>query len=563
MRRLRIPFVLIVAVLAIAVGAVVGTVTAQTPGRADARYRIYAAALAAVESDYVEPLDSLCSEATVCGSEALVYESIDGMLRTLDPHSSFFSPKQFAQMRERQEGRYFGIGISIVGVSGDVTVTALFEGSPAYRAGIRRGDIIAKVGDEDAKGWSTDDVVKRVKGPKGTSVELTIRRPGLDTPIVMTVERDEIKIATVQTAFMLAPGTGYIRLHDFAETSNDELGAALSRLKSAGMQRVVLDLRDNPGGPLDQAIKVANRFLRRDQVIVSTRGRIPNSDEDYKATQQGGYTDQPMIVLVNRGSASASEIVTGAMQDHDRALIVGETTFGKALVQSVYPISNGAGLALTTGRYYTPSGRMIQRPWDASFDEYLTYAQHDQTGDRPHNPAELKHTDANRPVYGGGGIEPDHFIDGPVEGFNPSRFSRLLASSNFSAFAAFAERFAREGDARPGSAEGPAAHLVAPGWVLTDAMMDEFHQFLVDRHVKIDEAALQTDRTFIKAMIHYEVDVDLFGVEEARRTFSKVDPQLQAAAGYFGEAADLLDLNASSTAGRTVRAPAANPPTLR
>jgi carboxyl-terminal processing protease len=563
MSRPRIPFPLVVAGVCIVAGAALGTVAAQTPSRADVRYRVYAAALAAVESRYVEPVDSLCSEPTVCGSEALVYESIDGMLRTLDPHSSFFSPKQFAQMRERQEGRYFGIGISIVSVGGDVTVTALFEGSPAYRAGIRRGDVITKVGDEDARGWTTDDVVKRVKGPKGTSVVLTLRRPGLDTPIILTVERDEIKIATVQTAFMLAPGTGYIYLHDFAETSNAELGDALSKLKGEGMQRLVLDLRDNPGGPLDQAIAIANRFLHNGQVIVSTRGRIPNSDADYKADHEGGYTRDPMIMLVNRGSASASEIVTGAMQDHDRALVVGETTFGKALVQSVYPISNGAGLALTTGRYYTPSGRMIQRPWDASFDDYLTYSQHDQTGQWRHDPSQLKYTDGHRSVYSGGGIEPDHFIVGPVDGFNPSRFSRLLAGSSFSAFAGFAERFSREGDTRPGSKAGPDSHRVSPGWTLTDAMLDEFHQYLVDRHVKIDEAALQADRPFVKAMIHYEVDVDLFGVEEARRNLSKVDPQLLAATGYFDEAAHLLQLNDAATAGRTVRAPAANAPTLR
>jgi carboxyl-terminal processing protease len=561
MSRLRIPFAATVAGLSIVGGAWLGVVTAQAPpSRPDARYRVYTAALAAIENEYVEPVDSLCSEPNVCGSEALVYASIEGMLRTLDPHSSFFSPRAFAQMRERQEGRYFGIGISIVSTAGDVTVTSLFEGSPAYRAGIRRGDIIAKVGDEDAKGWPTEEVVKRVKGPKGTSIDLTIRRPGLEALIPLRVERDEIKIVTVRTAFMIAPGTGYVRLQDFSETTDAELGEALGRLKAQGLQRLVLDLRENPGGPLDQAIKVANRFLRSGQMIVSTRGRIPNSDEDYRASQEGGYTTEPLIVLVNRDSASASEIVTGAMQDHDRGLVVGETTFGKALVQSVYPISNGAGLALTTGRYYTPSGRMIQRPWDSSFDEYLTYRDRDQSSGGPHNPSDLMYTDGHRKVYGGGGIEPDHFVPGPVEGFNPTRFSRLLNSRGV--FVGFAEHFTKEGDLRPGARSG-AAHRVEPGWVMTDAMMDEFHQYLEDLHVKIDESALSTDRTFIKAMIHYEVDVDLFGVEEARRRFSPSDPQLQAALGYFGEAGALLQLDASGTGGRTVRAPAANASTIQ
>lgn len=537
MRKFGVPSVTVVAVVAVVLGVFAGATTAEMQDRANARYRIYTAALAAIEAEYVEPITDLCAPDAVCGTEALVYESIDGMLRTLDPHSSFFSPRDFARMRERQEGRYFGIGISIMAVGGEVTVTSLFEGSPAYRAGIRRGDIIAGVGDEDAKDWTSDDVVKRVKGPKGTTVDLRIRRPGLDGVIALTVERDEIRIATVRTAFMIAPGTGYVRLQDFSETTNTELGEALTKLKQAGMERLVLDLRDNPGGPLDQAIAVSNRFLRQGQAIVETRGRIPNANEQYRANQRGGYTDVPLVVLVNRDSASAAEIVTGAMQDHDRGLVVGETTFGKALVQSVYPIANGAGLALTTGRYYTPSGRMIQRPWDGSFDEYTLYRQRDQEATREHSPAELRYTDGNRKVYSGGGVEPDRFVPGPIEGFNPSRFSRALMSRQV--FVGFAERFTKEGDNRPG-ARSAATYRVAPGWLLTDAMLEQFRAYLDDLRVRIDEDAFRQDLAFIKAMLHFEVDVDLFGIEEARRVLSRADPQLQAALGYFGEAEALL-----------------------
>jgi carboxyl-terminal processing protease len=539
MGRPRAKSTVIVTALGVAAGLWWGTAVARMQDRADARYRIYTAALAAVEKDYVEPLDTRCSSPRICGSEALIYDSIDGMLRTLDPHSSFFDPASFAALRERQEGHYFGIGIQITKVGDDVTVSSLFEGSPAYRAGVRRGDIIARVGTEEAKNWTTEDVVKRVKGPRGTTVDIGIRRPGVDQLIPLTIERDEIRIPSVRTAFMIAPGTGYVRLQDFSETTDTELGEALTRLKGQGMQRVVLDLRENLGGPLDQAIKVASRFLNRGQMVVYTRGRIPNSDEDYRVRETGGFTSEPLIVLVNRQSASASEIVTGAMQDHDRGLIVGETTFGKALVQSVYPIANGAGLALTTGRYYTPSGRMIQRPWDGSFDEYLTYALRDQNGQRDHSSAQLKFTDGKRKVYGGGGIEPDHFIVGPVEGFNPTRFSRAIMNRSY--FVAFAEQFTKEGDTRPG-ARSAAPHKVAPGWQMTDAILDEFHQFLIDRNVKIDEDAFQTDRTFLKAMIRFEVDLDLFGVEEARRNLTAVDPQAQAALKFFDEAGKLLSL---------------------
>jgi carboxyl-terminal processing protease len=233
------------------------------------------------------------------------------------------------------------------------------------------------------------------------------------------------------------------------------------------------------------------------------------------------------------------------MQDHDRALVVGETTFGKALVQSVFPISNSAGLALTTGRYYTPSGRMIQRPWDGSFDEYLTYAQREQDPTRGHAPESLRYTDGKRPVYGGGGIEPDDFVAGPTEGFNPARFSRLLVSRAL--FVGFAGRFAREGDTRPGAASA-APHRVTEGWRVTDAMIDEFHQYLVDEGIRVDETAFTADRAFVRAMIRFEVDTDLFGTAVARKNLSSVDPQVQAALGYFDQAKALLQLNASRAA---------------
>jgi carboxyl-terminal processing protease len=541
MQTRGIPAALAVVILSTLAGGMLGAQAgaSQERDRATERYRIYADALAAVEREYVEAIEP----------SQLVYGSIDGLLRTLDPHSSFLEPREYERMREQQGGRYPGIGITIVSQDGLITVTQLFEGSPAYRAGIRRNDVIARVGQpvpgkspreiawEETKGWSTEEVVKRVRGPKGTTVEISIRRPGLDTLIDLTVERDQIQITTVRTAFMIASGTGYVRLQDFSETTDEELGAALEKLKAAGMERLVLDLRDNPGGPLDQAIAVSSRFLKRGQMVVYTRGRIPNSAEDYRAEDQGGYTDMPMVVMVNRNSASAAEIVSGAMQDHDRAVVVGETTFGKALVQGVYRISQNAGLALTTGRYYTPSGRMIQRPWDGAFDEYLTYSSRDQEAPRDHAASQLKYTDAGRKVYSGGGIEPDHFIPGPVEGFNPSRFTRMLYQRG--AFISFAERFTKDGDQRP-AAKSAAVHKVAPGWQVTDAMVAEFKDFVASQRVRVDEAAFAADTAFIKAMIRFEVDNDLFGIEEARRNLSRVDPQAQSALSYFDQASQLL-----------------------
>ena len=538
---MRTPRFLSVALLAILLSALAGGFfgsSAQVAqDQVQQQYRVFTAALAAIDREYAEPV----------ASDRLIYDAVGGMLQTLDPHSSFFDPRQYAQMRERQEGKYYGVGLSIQAIDGDITVMSLFEGSPAYRAGIRRGDVIARVKGEDAKNWTTEQTAKQLKGPKGTKVAISIRRPGYDKLIEMDVERDEVNIVTVRGAFMLDPQTGYIKLGDFSETSDREVGDALEKLKAQGMKRLVFDLRDNPGGPLDQAIKIANRFLPRGDMIVYTRGRIPNSDQDYRGTDDPDFNG-PMMVLVNRQSASASEIVSGSLQDHDRALVVGETTFGKALVQSVYRISEGAGLALTTGRYFTPSGRMIQRPWDNAFDEYLTYTLRDQSEKREHAAAQLKYTDAGRKVYSGGGIEPDKFFVGPVQGFNPTRFGRSLVAR--AAFANFAERYAAEGDTRMSAATEGRKRL-SRGFTVTDEMLAEFKGFLQnEQKLKIDEEAFTKDLEFVKAMIHYDLDVALFGVAEAQKNLIARDPQAQFALAQFGEAVKLTELAKNRTAAK-------------
>jgi carboxyl-terminal processing protease len=320
------------------------------------------------------------------------------------------------------------------------------------------------------------------------------------------------------------------------------VGVALENLSAKGMKRLILDLRDNPGGALDQAIAISNRFLPRGELIVFTKGRIPHADQKYRAEAESEYTHLPVVVLVNRNSASASEIVSGALQDHDRALVVGETTFGK---ESVYKVG-GSGLALTTGRYYTPSGRLIQRPWDGSFDEYLTYTLRDQKGERQHSSADLKYTDAGRKVYSGGGIEPDRFIAGPVEGFSPTRFGRQLYARG--SFANFADQFDAEGDTRFSDATR-SKKRISRGFTVTDEMMQDFRASLQAQKIKIDEAAFKTDEMFIRAMIHYDINLALFGVEEARRNLVARDPQAQFALGQFAEAQRLTELARASARG--------------
>ena len=497
------------------------------------QYRVFTAALDAVETGFVGEVES----------DRLVYGAITGMLQTLDPHSSFMDPRSYAQMRERQEGRYYGLGISINVVEGGITVFSIFEGSPAFQQGLRRGDIIARIEGEDTQDWTSDQAVGQLRGARGTSVRISIRRAGYDQLIDLDVLRDEIHIPTVRTAFMLDETTGYILLSDFGENSNEEMGVALSALREQGMQRIVLDLRNNPGGALDQAISISNRFLPRGDLIVYTRGRVSNSDQDYRATEQSEYLDLPMITLVNRSSASASEIVSGALQDHDRSLIVGETTFGKALVQSVYRVSGGAGVAVTTARYYTPSGRLIQRPWDGTFDEYLTYALREQDASQAHEPERLKFTDGGRRVYGGGGVEPDRRFDGPTEGFNPSRFSRTLSARNL--FNTFSQRFTRAGDQRISASPSAPARALSVDFEVTDAMLAEFKDHVQASSVRMNEEAWQEDQPFIRAMLRFGIDVDLFGVEVARKNLAGQDPQLGYALTLFPEAEALMQLTES------------------
>ncbi len=546
------PVAILAVVLSALAGGALGSSLLARQDEVSQQYRIFTAALNAIEREYVDAVPS----------DRLVYGAIDGMLKTLDPHSSFFDPRSYRQLRERQQGTYYGLGIQIQPIDGDITVMSVFENSPAYRKGLRRGDVIARIkssntkedeakGWQDAKGWTADQAVAQLKGPKGTTVAISLKRRGYDGLIDLEIERDVVNITTVRGAFMIDKETGYVKLADFSETSNEEIGVALKELQAKGMKRLVFDLRDNPGGPLDQAIRISNRFLPKGELIVYTKGRTPSSNEEYRATEDSDYTHQPIVVLVNRNSASASEIVSGALQDHDRALVVGETTFGKALVQSVYTIGSratgGAGLALTTGRYYTPSGRMIQRPWDGSFDEYLTYSLRDQQAERAHDSAELHYTDAKRKVYGGGGIEPDKFLAGPVEGFNPTRYGRMLWVRQ--TFANFADQFSAEGDTRM-SAANKSRKRLARGFTVTEAMLNEFKESLKTQKVAVDADAFAKDDTFIRAMIHYDIDLAIFGVEEARRNLVTRDPQAQFAMQQFPDAVKLTENSSRPSAVR-------------
>ena len=330
----------------------VGAQSSEDESQIRDNLKTFANVYALVEQNYAEPIHG-------DKADTAIYDgAIPGMLRVLDPHSNFYDPKAYARMQEDQRGHYYGVGMVIQQQGNKVYVITPYEGTPSYKAGIRPGDVISAIDGKSADGMTSDLVAKALKGPKGTHVEVTMIREGQPKPLVFDLIRDEISHPSVDLAFEIRPGIGYIHLTQFQETTGQEVIDAISGF--GNLKGLVFDLRGNPGGLLSQAVEVCDHLLAKGQTIVSQRGRA-YPDQVYTATQGNDGKTFPIVVLVNRNTASAAEIVSGALQDHDRALIVGETTFGKGLVQTVYNLSENTGLALTTYHYYTPSGRLIQR----------------------------------------------------------------------------------------------------------------------------------------------------------------------------------------------------------
>jgi carboxyl-terminal processing protease len=476
---------------------------------------------------YVALLDTISGwSAEPIATDKLVYASIHGMLSRLDPHTTFLEPDEFASMQEKQRGSFYGLGIQIQKRNGRLTVISPIEGTPAWKLGIRTGDIITKIEGVPTDDMSTEEAARRLKGPKGTKVHITIRRPGLAEPIEMTVTRAEIPTNSIRFAFMINGGTGYIRLSDFTRTSDREMVSAIERLEKEGMKRLLLDLRDNPGGVLEQAVDIADIFLQPGEKVVYTRGRTSSSDQDYYSPGRGPHFSGPMVILVNRFSASASEIVSGALQDHDRALIVGTTTWGKGLVQSVYTLPYGAGLALTTAKYFTPSGRWIQRDY-SNFFEYLN--PDDEGTEDTANHGKMFTTDAGRAVYASGGITPDVTI----------RYDKLSA---------FETRLRFKGAFFGFAVQYLAKHPNVPrSFAVTPDVRDAFFEYLGSQDIIDPKDAKadydkDADRASMDAAIQSEVMSAKFGVVEGWRVAMAADKQVQKALGSFDEAARVAAL---------------------
>ena len=502
------PVVIMICALA---GGVYGPrVTAQTASedqKIQESLKNISKVLRAVEENYADPVDM----------EKTIYSgAIPGMLRSLDPHSNFFDPKSFAQLREEQRGRYYGVGMTVTPREGKTIVLAPFPGSPAYKAGLRPGDVIVKVDSTETEGKTTSEIAELLKGPRGTTVTVYVEREGHSEPIAFAIVRDEIPRYSIEHAFWVEPEIAYIRISSFNETTSRELRDKLREFNPANIKGLVLDLRNNPGGLLNEGVNVSDMFLQRGQLIVSHRGKA-SPEKRYAASRGNSGFNFPVVVIINRFTASAAEIVSGAIQDHDRGLIVGEASFGKGLVQTVYPLSERTGLALTTAKYYTPSGRLIQREY-SGVSLYNYYYNKDKAAPS----TDMRTTDAGRTVYGGGGITPD--VEIPERKLNP--FQELLARRF--AFFNFAKHYL-------------ATHSNIPAdFQVTPEIENQFKQFLREQQVSYAETDYAANRDHILHGIKLELVISVFGTNEAYKLEATVDPQIQKAIELLPQAATLL-----------------------
>ncbi len=498
--------------------------------------------------------------------------AIQGMLSTLDPHSTFFPPADFARLKQDQDSQFYGIGVTILRHHDGVYVQSPVDNTPAARAGLRYGDKILAVDDKDARDWTSEQVSKAVRGDRGTPVTLKVERAGGLVPLYFTITRDTVPLPSIRSAFMVRPGTGYVALvGGFNHTTSDELQEAVAGLRKDGMRQLVLDLRNNPGGLLDQAIEVTSQFLPRGQTIVSVRGRGEHSQTRTYTNTDFDPEDFPLVVLVNRNTASASEIVAGALQDHGRGLLVGETSFGKGLVQRVFELRPwGAGLTLTQQKYYTPYGRSIQRDYSngSLYDYYVRHSPEDEPEPQtprapsistpPRNqkvalaaptpqptPAPVPvglavKTAGGRVFYGGGGITPDIDVK-PLDVTTPARvrvfdaafaFTRELAAGQITGLESYRVDKVQYGhDLRP------------TDYPITERVVEAFQTFL-RRHteLRLTPAQAEAEADYVRVRLREEIATAAYGSEVGARSLLDSDPQLLRALEAFPDAKRLAEM---------------------
>ena len=505
----------VVAVVALASG---GWLLQRSAGERNvyANARLFEDVLRRVNTSFVDPKDT----------GDLYRMAIDGMLEELgDPHSAYLPAEEYEKLRVQTEGEYAGLGVQIIKRGDFITVIAPLPGTPGDRAGLKAGDAIAEVDGVPTKNWTEDDAVSRLRGPSGSRVVLKVLRAGVDQPIKFEVVREEIRIKSVPAAYLIAPDVGYVEMVLFNATATNELRAAVTRLRQQGAKRLILDLRQNPGGLLEEGSQVADLFLPKQALIVETRSRVPGQNQKLFATTDDQFPNMPITVLVGPGSASASEIVAGALQDHDRALVLGSTTYGKGSVQTVFPLGGNNWLKLTTARWYTPVGRSIQKAYEA--DETHPLADNGAEGDTAQARRPAFKTDGGRTVFGGGGIIPDLEVGADT----------LTAQ----------ERALRQGLAQYGS-EYAAQRLkfsvefirgnpqLKDNFEVTDAMLAQFYARLQQAGVKVDRDLFRNARRWVEYDLGYDIAYSKWGQEAARKRTNEVDPQVRTAIRLLHEA---------------------------
>src|SRR3984893_665065 len=438
-----------------------------------------------VEANFADKVDA---------DQVLYHGAIPTMLRTLDPHSSFWDPKEYERLREDQVGHYFGVGMYIWAPEGKVVVNYPFKGSPAFRAGIHPGDQIVSVNDKSTEKSDISEVAAVLKGPRGTKATIMIRRAGAPEPLFFTVVRDEVPRDSVKTSFWISPGIAFLKIDSFNENTSHEVEQHLARLGENKIEGLILDLRGNPGGILQEAAAVADRFLHKGQVIVTHHGRASQEQKFFVRKGERG-PEYPIVVLVDHGSASASEILSGALQDHDRAWVLGENTFGKGLVQAPFPLSGNSTLLLTIAKYYTPSGRLIQRDYrHHSLYEYYSRNEGQKNTD------DAKKTDGGRTVFGGDGIAPDEHFEAP----KPTRLEAELVGRV--AFFYYVPQYFATHPGKP-----------SRDWKPDSELLDNFRAFAAKRGAHFTSAEFERDQEWIQEHLREEIFITAFSKEDADR----------------------------------------------
>ncbi|MCX8050876.1 MAG: S41 family peptidase [Chlorobi bacterium] len=525
---------------AILLGIAIGSVLTSRLVSSDSIYdqvEKFSTILNMAAKNYVEEVDT----------QKLTEAAIKGMLAELDPHSVYIPPKEMKRVEEDFRGSFEGIGVEFDIINDTITIVSPIAGGPSEKLGILPGDKIVKIDGENAVGLSREDVPKKLRGPKGTVVTVSIKREGEPKLLDFVITRDKIPLYSVSATYMV-PGTdiGYISLNRFAATTYREFMEGIAKLRQQGMKRLVLDLRNNPGGYMDQARLIADEFIPAGYKIVYTKARRPEFEEVYTSTSGGSLEKTPVVVLINGGSASASEIVSGALQDLDRGLVVGETSFGKGLVQRQYELGDGSGLRLTIARYYTPSGRLIQRPYKDK-DKYYRGEGRIEVDEEENITHEAEKIDSTRPVfrtlsgrkvYGGGGITPDYFVKSDTI----NSFSRQLRSKGVF-FEYVTNEYLKVHSAALHQRFGDDIYRFAQEFTVGDDMIAGLKALATKKGIEWNDTLFRQDEDFIRTELKARVAYGLFGSNGSSLVYMPLDRQLKKAIELLPEAARIARLN--------------------